>query len=81
MFDSILFEAKLFLRDIAEIRQKAINKYYGRNVLKNDPRNKLFSKELNKKMGFTNMKTEFEYYDIFTISSNGVLNGHMDVID
>ena len=61
MFDSIPFEGKLLLRDLAEMGQKVINKYHGQDALKSVLRKKLFSKELNKNMGFTNMKAKFEY--------------------
>ena len=81
MFNSIPFDGKFFLRDLVEIGQEVINKYHKQDALKNKLRNKLFSKELNKKMGFTNTKAKFEYYDISIISSNVVLNRHMDVSD
>ena len=81
MFDLIPFEGKLFLRDFAEMGQKVINQYQGRGAFKNELRNKLFSKELKRKMGFTNMKTKFEYSDISIIPLNVILNRYMEVSD
>ena len=79
VLDALPFHAKIFIANIADMGQTSINLYHGNDALKDKLRNRLFSKELNKSLGFPKLKANFEYYDILITSSNGYLNRHMDV--
>ena len=79
VFDALPAKAKIFIANIAEMGQKSINLYHGKDALNDMLRNRLFSHELNKRLGFPHLKANFEYYDILITSSKGYLNRHMDV--
>lgn len=79
VFDALPAKVKIFIANIAEMGQKSINLYHGKDALNDMLRNRLFSHELNKRLGFPHLKANFEYYDILITSSKGYLNRHMDV--
>ena len=79
IFDALPVEARAFLANIAEMGQKAIDLYHGENALKDKLWNRLISKELKKRLGFTKLKSHLECYDILITASNVDLGRHMDV--
>ena len=61
-----------------EIGQTVVKKYWGETVLGDRVRNNLFAKRLNKMMGNSKLKANFEYYDIILMKAMEPHVRHMD---
>ena len=79
IFLELPLDSRNFVMRVAESGQKIIRRYCGTNAMKDKLRHKLFTKELNIELGYPDLASYFEYFDIYVTTLDVELNRHMDV--
>jgi hypothetical protein len=77
-FDAMPVPAKELVRNVSKAATQMMRHHYGCSGYHNKRRNRYFSGHLNRKMGMSYANSGFEYYDIQIMSTDVMLNRHMD---